>query len=296
MTKTIGLAMIMVGAAWAVLPGCAKHEPSPATQPCTSSATTETSSQPAGPTLDLGNNIAMRVVLIPSGKFMMGSPPNEQAREDDEGPQRQVTITKPFYMGMYTVTQEQYQQVMGDNHSRFIGPQNPVETLSCDEAMEFCRKLSQRTGKKVHLPTEAQWEYACRAGTTTRFSFGDAEKALDDCGWSLSNSNSKTHPVGQKRANPWGLYDMHGNVWQWCSDWYADSYANEKNEDPQGPDSGYGRVLRGGSWYVNRQTCRSAFRATSDPYGRVNGFGGFRVVVDIEEPKPVAGAPVSTSR
>jgi formylglycine-generating enzyme required for sulfatase activity len=303
--------MIMIAAAWSLLAGCDKQAPSPASLPSTAPATqsstspaAEASSQPAGPALDLGNNVAMKLVLIPSGTFMMGSPEDEQDRQDDEGPRHQVTITKPFYIGMYAVTQEQYELIMRDNPSRFRGPQNPVETTSWDEATAFCSKLSQKTGKKIHLPTEAQWEYACRAGTTARFSFGDDEAALKDSdaaingyAWCGCNSDSKTHPIGQKKPNPWGLYDMHGNVWQWCSDWYADSYINAKSEDPKGPDSGRGRVLRGGSWCLKRQICRSAFRAVADPGGRVNGFAGFRVVVDVDDDStPEAIAPAAASR
>jgi formylglycine-generating enzyme required for sulfatase activity len=155
-----------------------------------------------------------------------------------------------------------------------------VENVSWDDAVEFCRKLSQASGKTVRLPTEAQWEYACRAGSKTRFSYGDDPdySKLGDYAWYTANSESKTHPVGQKRPNEWGLYDMHGNVWQWCSDWYADSYANANNTDPQGPDSGSVRVLRGGGWGVTPQFCRSASRDWFAPVGR--SYGGFRVSVD----------------
>jgi formylglycine-generating enzyme required for sulfatase activity len=294
MRKTIQLPMIiMIGATWCALAGCDKHAQAPA-GPSTSCA--DVTTQLPATQLDLGNNIKIKLLLIPAGKFMMGSPNDEQDRQDDEGPLRQVTITKSFYIGVYPVTQEQYEQVMAISHSRFReSVQNPVETTTWDEAVAFCNKLSQRTGKKVHLPTEAQWEYACRAGTTTRYSFGDKEETLDDYGWSQSNSKAKTHPVGEKKPNPWGLYDMHGNVWQWCSDWYADSYKNASNEDPQGPGSGRGRVLRGGSWYLNRLTCRSAFRAIADPYGRVNGFAGLRVVMDVDDCTPATSAPAPTS-
>src|ERR1019366_6733194 len=121
-------------------------------------------------------------------------------------------------------TEEQYEQIMGKNPSRIKGAQNPVETVSWDDAMEFCKKLSQKTGKTVRLPTEAQWEYACRAGTKTRFSFGDKDEDLGDYAWYEKNSDGKSHPVGQKKPNGLGLYDMHGNVWQWCADWYAEDY------------------------------------------------------------------------
>jgi len=248
--------------------------------------------------LDLGNNVQMRLVLIPAGKFMMGSPAAEAGRGGDEGPQHEVTISKPFYMGVFEVTQEQYEQVMGNNPSSFKGAKNPVEAVFWDDAVEFCRKLSARTGKKVMLATEAQWEYACRAGTTTAFNTGDALKpwqanavfpsskpgVLDRImAWvgkffPRKAKTMKTTPAGSFSPNGFGLYDMHGNVWEWCSDWYADSYANAKNQDPAGPDSGSQRVYRGGSWYINPQNCRSAYRSWSYP-GSVRFDNGFRVVV-----------------
>jgi formylglycine-generating enzyme required for sulfatase activity len=225
----------------------------------------------------------MKLVLIPSGKFMMGSPKGEKDRSDNEGPQHEVTLSKPFYMGVYTVTQEQYEQMMGKNPSDFKGATNPVELVSWDGAVEFCKKLSDKTGKKVRLPTEAEWEYACRAGSKTRFSYGDDNDYanLGDYAWYTKNSDNKTHPVGQKKPNEWGLYDMHGNVWQWCSDWYADSYANAGKTDPSGPASGSTRVLRGGCWNFTPLYCRSAYRVRLAPGYRYLSIG-FRVVVDLK--------------
>ena len=237
--------------------------------------------------LDLGNNVTMKLVLIPAGKFIMGSPAAEKDRWDNEGPQREVTISKPFYMGVYTVTQEQYRQVLGVNPSQFGGAQYPVETVSWDDAMEFCKKLSQKTGKTVRLPTEAQWEYACRAGSKTRFSYGDDDDygKLDDYAWYRVDISVQvagtTHPVGLKKPNNWSLYDMHGNVHQWCSDWYADSYANAVKTDPTGPASGSSRVLRGGSWYFHPNVCRSATRFGRNPGSR-NYLIGFRVSVEAK--------------
>jgi formylglycine-generating enzyme required for sulfatase activity len=185
---------------------------------------------------------------------------------------------------------------MGKNPSGFKGPQNPVETVSWDEAAEFCRKLSQKAGKTVRLPTEAEWEYACRAGTKTRFGFGEKDEDLHKYGNYCDKSNTsrlpwqdkdhndgfdKTGPVGSLKPNDWGLYDMHGNVWEWCSDWYADSYANANKTDPTGPVSGTNRVLRGGSWFINPQGCRSASRYRNVPGGR-DSFVGFRVAVDLK--------------
>jgi formylglycine-generating enzyme required for sulfatase activity len=234
-------------------------------------------------TLDLGNKVTMKLVFIPSGKFMMGSPASEKGRNADEGPQREVTITKPFYMGATGVTDVQYEAVMGKNPFSFKleGSQDSENMVSWDDTVDFCKKLSEKTGKKVRLPTEAEREYACRAGTETRFSFGDDDTALRAYAWYAGNSESNTHPVGQKEPNPWGLYDMHGNVWEWCSDYYADSYANAKYEDPQGPASGWYRVLRGGGWNDIPRYCRSACRMNYGPGVRLSDYG-FRVVVDLK--------------
>ena len=245
--------------------------------------------------LDLGNKVTMNLVLIPSGKFLMGSPAGEKGRSEDEGPQHEVTISKPFHMGVYTVTQGQWKAIMGTTLAQQRdkankdwplygeGDDHPMYYVSWDEAVEFCKKLSQKTGKTVSLPTEAQWEYACRAGSKTRFSFGDDDDKLSDYAWYTKNSDTKTHPVGQKKPNDFGLYDMHGNVWQWCADWYdKDYYANANKSDPQGPGSGSFRVLRGGGWVIDPQYCRSAFRDWFSPSGRHRSFVGFRVSVDLK--------------
>jgi formylglycine-generating enzyme required for sulfatase activity len=248
--------------------------------------------------LDLGNNVKMRLVLIPAGKFMMGSPATEAGRDSEEGPQHEVTISKPFYMGAFEVTQEQYEQVMGVNPSFFKGAKNPVETVFWEDAVEFCRKLSARTGKKVMLPTEAQWEYACRAGTTTAFHTGDAlkpgqanadfpsnpglwDRIMAWLGMSSGQETIQTAPAGSFPPNDFGLYDMHGNVWEWCSDWYGeDYYANSPKTDPRGPDSGSDRVLRGGSWDDDPLNCRSANRFWHS-LGFQSCYFGFRVAVDL---------------
>ena len=229
-------------------------------------------------TLDLGNKVTMKLALIPAGKFLMGSAVGEKDRLRDEGPQREVIISKPFYMGVHEVTQEQYEQVMGKNPSKFKGAKNPVETVSWNDAVLFCKGLADKTGKTVQLPTEAQWEYACRAGSKTRFCFGDDDSGFGGHAWYRRNSDDKTHPVGGKKPNAFGLYDMHGNVWEWCSDWWAGSDANAKNRDPSGPDSGTDRVLRGGCWINDPQFCRSASRAGGNPVGRSSN-SGFRVAV-----------------
>jgi formylglycine-generating enzyme required for sulfatase activity len=249
--------------------------------------------------LDLGNNVQMRLVLIPAGKFMMGSSATEVDRSSNEGPQHEVTISKPFYMGVFEVTQEQYEQIMGQNPSTFKGAKNPVENVSWNDAVKFCRKLSARTGKKVMLPTEARWEYACRAGTTTAFHTGDELKPGQANAGFPSNpgvwdkimawvgkflpqkaTTIQTTPAGSFPPNGFGLYDMHGNVWEWCSDWYDDSYANAKNQDPTGPDSGTIRFPRGGGWSRDPLYCRSAFRDWSSSGIRDLNIG-FRVAVDL---------------
>jgi len=235
-------------------------------------------------TVQIGEKVSMKLALIPAGKFMMGSPDAEKGRSSDEGPQHEVTISKAFYMGIHEVTQEQYEAIMGKNPSRFKGATNPVENVSWDDAVEFCNKLSQKTGKTVRLPTEAQWEYSCRAGTKTRFCFGDDDTDLRDHAWYKGNYDEgkpPTHPVGQKKPNPWGLYDMHGNVEEWCSDYYADSYAKAKNAAPEGPASGSDRVLRGGGFGRDPQNCRSAYRYLHSPGTRSYEFG-FRVSVDVK--------------
>jgi formylglycine-generating enzyme required for sulfatase activity len=233
-------------------------------------------------TLDLGGGVTMKMVLIRPGKFMMGSPDSEQGRGGNEGPQHEVVISKPFYMGVTEVTQAQYEAVMGTNPSNFKGATNPVETVSWDDATEFCKKLSEKTRQAVRLPTEAEWEYACRAGTATAFSFGDSDSALGDYAWYTSNSGSTTHPVGQKKPNSWDLYDMHGNVEEWCADWWG-PYPKGPVTDPSGPATASGaRVLRGGSWYnFDSDRFRCAIRySLRDPTGRRRN-DGFRCAMTL---------------
>ncbi|MGD0091807.1 MAG: formylglycine-generating enzyme family protein, partial [Planctomycetota bacterium] len=208
-----------------------------------------------------------------------------------EKPAHEVTITKPFYMGKYEVTQEQYKAVTGSNPSSFKGAKNPVETVSWNGAQEFCKKLGEPTTgvspvrmgtggtPAVRLPTAAQWEYACRAGTRTRFCSGDRDSDLDGVGWYGGNSGKTTHPVGLKTANNWGLYDMHGNVWEWCQDW-AEDYRGAAATDPLGAGNGTYCVTRGGSWRDSPRICRSAiwYKCIPDPH---NFDTGFRVIVEV---------------
>ena len=225
-------------------------------------------------TVDLGKGEKMELVRIKAGPFMMGSFEGEKDAADDEKPRHRVEITKDYYMGKYLVTQGQYEAVMGVNPSRFKGDmQLPVEEVSWEDAKAFCKALQQKLGRKVDLPSEAQWEYAGRAGTTTPYHVGN--KLTED----LSNFDGKaTSKVGKYPANPWGLYDMQGNVWQWCGDMYDEKYYEmSRSRDPQGPENGAERVLRGGSWVSTPRTCRVASRVWSDPSRRHN-YVGFRVV------------------
>jgi formylglycine-generating enzyme required for sulfatase activity len=232
------------------------------------------------------------MVRIEPWSFTMGSPGDEPDRDRDEN-QHQVTLTQGFLMSATEVTQAQYEAVMGSNPSEFKGASRPVEQVSWYDAVKFCNALSEREGLTAaynvsgedvtwnrdadgyRLPTEAEWEYACRAGTTTRFHSGDDDSDLELVGWYDGNSGLETHDVRTKQPNAWGLYDMHGNVWEWCWDWYGDYGGNAT--DPAGPRSFLIRVLRGGGWYYNAQSCRSALRFSNFPDDRYS-FNGFRVV------------------
>ncbi len=198
---------------------------------------------------------------------------------DDEKPAHAVTLTKPFYMGKFAVTQEQYQAVIGAAPSKFKGKDNPVETVSWDDAQAFCKKVTEQAKQTARLPSEAEWEFACRAETASMYHSGDTEADLARVAWYRANSNNTTHPVGQKDPNAFGLYDMHGNVLQWCQDWHGeDYYRKSEAENPQGPAQGWARVLRGGSWNYRPGDCRSAHRDEEDPRARYYPLG-FRVLV-----------------
>jgi formylglycine-generating enzyme required for sulfatase activity len=232
----------------------------------------------------LGDGVTLEFVLVPAGEFEMGSPATEKDRAADEGPVHRVRISKSFYMGKYEVTQNLYSAVMGSNPSMFKKGERPVERVTWEEAKAFCEKLSEKYGGSYRLPTEAEWEFACRAGTQTRFYFGDDSdySQLEQYAWCSKNSGSTTQPVGSKKPNPFGLYDMHGNVWEWCSDWYTEDYYSQSPEvDPQGTLIGSKRVLRGGGWLLSGRCSRSAARGAGVPSGRSNR-GGFRVVLDMD--------------
>jgi formylglycine-generating enzyme required for sulfatase activity len=205
-----------------------------------------------------------RFVLIPAGTFMMGSPPDKLKRVYDQT-LHQVTISKPFYMQTTEVTQGQWKKVMGENPSRFKGNDNlPVEQVSWNDVQDFIGRLNrQERTVKYRLPTEAEWEYACRAGSTTAYCFGDNPGDLGEYTWYKDNSEDRTHPVGQKKPNAWGLYDMHGNVCEWVKDWYGD-YPLGSVTDPEGPSSGSHRVYRGGSYTYYDRACLSSLRSRYD--------------------------------
>ena len=233
-------------------------------------------------------------VRINGGTFTMGSPANEPGHDDDEV-QHQVTISS-FYMGKYEVTQKEYQEVMGTNPSYFKGDNLPVEQVSWYNAIEYCNERSRKEGltpaytingsgndrtvtwnrntNGYRLPTEAEWEYACRAGTMTAYNTGASITA--NTGWYETNSGYKTHPVGQKPANAWGLYDMHGNVWEWCWDLY-DDYPSGAQTNPVGASSGFYRMMRGGSSYFSAEYVRSAYRVGMNPTYRDDNLG-FRIL------------------
>jgi formylglycine-generating enzyme required for sulfatase activity len=213
--------------------------------------------------------------IIPAGTFTMGTPGIEPGRRDDET-QHKVTISTPFYMQTTPVTQGQWQKVMGNTPSHFIRDANcPVEEVSWNDVQEFIGRLNDMDGtRKYRLPTEAEWEYACRAGTTTRFSSGDEE--LKEAGWYNYNSGSGTQPVGQRDPNAWGLYDMHGNVWEWIQDWWG-AFSSDAVTDPTGPSEGLYRVVRGGSWLDSAFHCRSAERSDHYPGNRYS-YVGFRLI------------------
>ena len=230
---------------------------------------------------EITNSIGMKLVLIPAGTFTMGSPVGEVGRQEIEKP-HEVTISKSYYLGTYEVTQGEYEKVMGSNPSIFKGSKNPVDSVYWEEAVSFCKKLSEMpkekaAGREYRLPTEAEWEYACRAGSTTSYSFGETAESLGEYAWYDQNARGTTHPVGLKKPNRWGLYDMHGNIWEWCQDCYV-PYSSDAATDPQGPNGGSARVIRGGSWFNDAAYCRSALRYSDGPTSRTGTFS-FRVAL-----------------
>ena len=247
----------------------------------------------------------MEMVLIPEGRFVMGD------ADEIDAPPHEVVLS-PFYMDKNLVTQSEYERVMGENPSRWKGGDNPVEQVRWSDAVKYCNKRSELEGLQpcydletwqcdfeasgYRLPTEAEWEYACRAGTKTAYYFGDNKSKLSDHAWFEDNAGDKPHPVGGRPANPWGLYDMHGNVWQWCNDFYqVDYYQNSPEKDPRGPQTGENKVVRGGAWKFSADSCRSGYRYNENPGYSDVCFGydiyGFRCVRNAPDSAQEQPAP-----
>ncbi len=276
----LGLVVVVM----AFFPSSGNEDPTPSPKPRPDPATPA----PRPPTApkSFTNSLGMEFVYIEPGEFMMGSPPDEPDRFNNER-RHKVRLTNGFYMQTTEVTQGQWKAVMGSNPSDFssCGDDCPVETVSLNDAQRYIEKLNGRGGgRQYRLPTEAEWEYAARAGTDTPFSFGeclstndanyDGDDPLEGC--PKGKDRGKPVPVGGLKANAWGLYDMHGNVWEWCRDWY-DDYPDGPVIDPTGPADGAFRVIRGGSWILSAGNCRSAYRLHHSPDIRFN-FLGFRAL------------------
>ena len=257
-------------------PEATPTEPSePTVEP---TATTVPAATPSGETvtLDLGDGVTMELVLILGGDFEMGSDHGVGSVWSEEEPVHWVSVPT-FYMGKYEVTQAQWQAVMGSDPSLFVGDDRPVEKVSWDEAKAFCAALADMTEYAIRLPSESEWEYACRVGTTTDYHFGDDVSVLGDYGWYDSNSENETHPVGQKTPNAFGLHDMYGNVWEWCEDWFHDNYEGAPTDGSAWiSPAGTLRVLRGGAYDGDYYYCRSAVRRRIGPDSHVPN-AGFRV-------------------
>ena len=218
------------------------------------------------------DGISIEMVKVEAGTFMMGATSEMKDPYDDEKPVHQVTLTNDYYMGKYEVSQALWEAVMGSNPSEYKGDNLPVETVSWNDCQEFISKLNSMTGRKFRLPTEAEWEYSARGGKKSRSYQYSGSSNISGVAWYDGNSGSKTHPVGTKQANELGIYDMTGNVWEWCSDWYG-FYSSSSQTNPTGADSGSSRVFRGGSWYGNARYCRLSFRDCTPPDCRGYNLG-----------------------
>lgn len=256
-------------------------------------AVDDTTALPHELTLSLAEGVDLQARLLTAGKFLMGSPRDEAERVDIEGRPRalvgeaesrvEVTISRPFYLGTYEVTVAQYRAFAVANGKPLRVPEqtpadHPMVQVTWQDTQDFCAWVSSRCGRTVTLPSEAEWEYACRGGSTTRFYFGDDASQLGDYAWFKGNSGGSLHPVGQKRPNAWGLYDLHGNAWEWCQDLYAEG-GLLGGVDPQGAATGTLRVRRGGGWNDPPFACRSAFRGRAVP--EASAWRGFRVLVRV---------------
>lgn len=235
----------------------------------------------------LRNSIGMEFVLIPSGEFQMGEVPRSKcykcAAYEDEIPRHNVTIRAPFYMSRYEVTQAQWKMVMEENPSVYKHKNRPVENISWYSVQEFIKKLNKMENTNTYrLPAEAEWEYCARAGTKTSYCYGDEPRDLKDYGWYVINSGGKTHVVGTLKPNAWKLYDMHGNVSEWCQDWYSASYYSQKSSlDMVGPKWGAKKTKRGGFWGNSARNCRSSNRDFESP-SAVNSATGFRLIKEAK--------------
>ena len=286
------LATLIVSAACALFPGCTRNASNDGAKlsdagPATPSAVALEVASPKQATTN-----ASTMVQIPGGKFIMGD------KNEVDAPPHEVVVSS-FMMDTHLVTQEQFQKIMGANPSRWKGDKNPVEQLRWSDALRFCNKRSELEGLQpcydlktlkcdfdatgYRLPTEAEWEYACRAGTTTAYFFGDSPAKLGDYAWFDKNSGGHPRPIGQKQPNAWGLHDITGNVWEWCNDFYkVDYYQESPRENPRGPSDGQNKVLRGGAWRFSAENCRSGYRYNESPGYSDVCFGydiyGFRCV------------------
>ena len=228
--------------------------------------------------------IDLEMIHIPPGEFYMGSPAGAKDRQGDEGPVRKVRISQGFYLGKYEVTQEQWEWIMKENPSVFQGYEDshrrPVERVTWEDCRLFIKRLNALGKGVFRLPTEAEWEYACRAGSTGRFPWGEdpSYSGLSDHAWFYSRSEGTSQPVGRKEPNAWGLYDMHGNVWEWVSDWFG-PYPGQTQTDPTGPESGEKKVIRGGSWFNEPEALRPANRNAHVPQSRQTNTG-LRLVLE----------------
>ncbi|MFP4655340.1 MAG: formylglycine-generating enzyme family protein [Methanohalobium sp.] len=233
------------------------------------------------------NSMDMEFILIPAGEFQMGSPSEEKNWYKNEHPVHNVIIETPFYLGKFSITQSQWLELMGTNPSRFAGDDRPVDRVSWNDAQEFINRLNAKEdSNKYRLPSEAEWEYACRAGTTTRYSFGNSESKLDEYAWYRENSEHGSHPVGKKNPNPWGLYDMHGNLWEWVQDIYHESYDGAPEDGSAWENNtNYSKIMQvlcGGSWQTSAVGCRSASRTYYPPVARRNSSRiGFRILKEL---------------
>jgi formylglycine-generating enzyme required for sulfatase activity len=257
----------------------------------TAGQTTNAAREPSGVANEAVNSIGMKFVRVPKGTFAMGSPRSDRNADLDEQ-QHEVTVSRDYFIGAFECTQAEYERVMGKNPSQFqdarskeSSARHPVERVSWNDAVEFCRRLSElpaekAAGRSYRLPTEAEWERACRGGSADIFAFGNDAALLGEYAWYESNGGGQTHPVGQKRPNAFGIYDMHGNAWEWCADWYVE-HSSRPVVDPTGPANGTDRVYRGGSWNYAASYCRSANRTSTGP--NFEGFDflsiSFRVVM-----------------